>query len=131
MWKYGTIKLWCLLFTIFNHLLTVPPLSQLRISRGISFAYARDLVIDDNDDTNNEKFIPNMFNFASHSAGAVIIDKAPSTAKGYSNLLNDDKDKYNICPCNEKRWVVIGLSEDILINSVAMANYEKYSSIEY
>ena len=48
--------------------------------------------------------------------------------KGYSNLLNDDKDKYAIALCSEKKWVVIGLSEDILISNVIIANYEKYSS---
>lgn len=79
---------------------------------------------EDNDDDNQK----GMFNFASHAAGAVILDKSPSSSKGFSNLLNDDKDKYAIASCSEKKWVVIGLSEDILVKTVVVANYEKYSS---
>lgn len=79
---------------------------------------------EDNDDDNQK----GMFNFASHAAGAVILDKSPANAKGFSNLLNDDKDKYAIATCSEKKWVVIGLSEDILVKTVVLANYEKYSS---
>jgi hypothetical protein len=48
---------------------------------------------------------------------------------GYSHLLSGDRDKYGISPCDEKKWVVIGLSEDVLVTSVALANFEKYSSM--
>ena len=68
------------------------------------------------------------FNFASHAAGAVVLDKSAS-AKGFHNLLDDDKDKYAISPCIEEKWVVIGLSEDIVVSQVVIANYEKYSSM--
>lgn len=85
------------------------------------------LLVPDSED-NNDDNQKGMFNFASHAAGAVILDKSPSNAKGFSNLLNDDKDKYAIASCSEKKWVVIGLSEDILVKTVVVANYEKYSS---
>jgi hypothetical protein len=85
------------------------------------------MVKDMDDESDARKTL--YFNFASHTAGAVILDKSPAAAKGFHNLLNSDKDKYGISPCNEKKWVVIGLSEDILITSVAVANYEKYSSM--
>ena len=68
------------------------------------------------------------FNFALNTAGAVILDKSPSNAKGYSNILNNDEDEYAIAPCSDQKWVVIGLSEDIVISEVVIANYEKYSS---
>jgi len=68
------------------------------------------------------------FNFASHAAGAVVLDKSAS-AKGFHNLLDDDKDKYGISPCVEEKWVVVGLSEDIVVSQVVLANYEKYSSM--
>mmetsp|Transcript_14890 Transcript_14890/g.20759 ORF Transcript_14890/g.20759 Transcript_14890/m.20759 type:complete len:859 (-) Transcript_14890:1844-4420(-) len=48
--------------------------------------------------------------------------------KGTSNLLNSDRDKYAIAPCEEKKVVVISLSEDILVEKVKLANYERYSS---
>ena len=37
--------------------------------------------------------------------------------------------RYGISPCSDKKWVVIGLSEDIVVKSVVIANYEKYSSM--
>ena len=78
------------------------------------------------EETSSKK--PRAFNFASHDAGAIVLDKAAS-AKGFNNLLDDDKDKYGISPCSDKKWVVIGLSEDIVVTSVVIANYEKYSSM--
>ena len=56
-----------------------------------------------------------MFNFASHAAGAIILGQSPASAKGFNNLLNNDKDKYGISACSEKKWVVIGLSEVFFI----------------
>lgn len=86
---------------------------------------------DDDDDTGlsskNTETVK-MFNFASHAAGAVVINFSPDSSKGYHNLLNDDRDKYATAPCNEKKWVVIGLSEDVLVSTVIVANYEKFSS---
>jgi hypothetical protein len=40
----------------------------------------------------------------------------------------NDKDKYALTPCEDKKWVVIGLSEDIQIKTIIMAHYEKFSS---
>jgi len=68
-----------------------------------------------------------LVDYASKSAGALILEKS-SSMKGTSNLLNGDKDKYAIAPCNDKKFVVIGLSEDILVKQVKLANYERYSS---
>eukprot|EP00934_Nitzschia_sp_Nitz4_P007932 Nitzschia sp. Nitz4//scaffold1_size375055//181955//184669//NITZ4_000273-RA/size375055-processed-gene-0.361-mRNA-1//1//CDS//3329541036//7922//frame0 len=65
--------------------------------------------------------------YASKSAGALIIEKSTSF-QGTSNLLNGDKDKYAIAPCEDKRFVVISLSEDILVKQIKLANYERFSS---
>jgi hypothetical protein len=65
--------------------------------------------------------------YASRSAGAIILEKS-HTFKGTSNLLNSDRDRYAIAPCQDKKYVVIGLSEDILVKTVKLANYERYSS---
>ena len=48
------------------------------------------------DDENHSKFNSHSINFASHTSGAVVLDKSPPSAKGYSNLLNDDKVSLNI-----------------------------------
>lgn len=100
--------------------------AMLRLSY---FVVCEEKMVPDLDDDSNTRSSKNIFNFASQAAGAVVLDKSPTTAKGYSHLLNDDKDKYGISACDEKKWVVIGLSEDILVTSIALANYEKYSSM--
>ena len=53
-----------------------------------------------------------VVNFASISAGAVVLEASPKST-GYHHLLSNDKDKYGIGVCSEKKWVVIGLSEDV------------------
>eukprot|EP01041_Mallomonas_annulata_P008790 gene8790-18184_t len=68
-----------------------------------------------------------IVNFASVTAGAVVLESSPQSV-GYNNLLSEDKDKYGISPCSEKKWVVISLSEDIMVTTIVMTNYEKYSS---
>jgi Sad1 / UNC-like C-terminal len=69
-----------------------------------------------------------LVDYASKSAGAVILDSS-SNFQGTSNLLHQDRDKYAIVPCEEKlKYVVVGLSEDILVKQIAIANYERYSS---
>ncbi len=68
-----------------------------------------------------------LVDYASKSAGALIIEKS-SGFKGTSNLLNADKDRYAIAPCEEKKFVVISLSEDILVKQIKLSNYERFSS---
>ena len=69
-----------------------------------------------------------VVDYASKAAGELVLEKSPNL-KGTSNLLNNDNDKYAIAPCDEERkYVVIGLSEDILVKQIVLANYERYSS---
>ena len=49
-----------------------------------------------------------LVDYASKSAGALILEKSPSM-KGASNLLNGDNDQYAIVPCADKKFVVVGL----------------------
>jgi hypothetical protein len=79
----------------------------------------------DEDDDNNITYT--SVDYASKSAGALIIEKS-SSFKGTSNLLNGDKDKYAIAPCEDKKFVVVSLSEDILVKQIKLANYERFSS---
>ncbi len=66
-------------------------------------------------------------NFAAQAAGAVVLSKN-NEAKGSKHLLNDDDDKYFMSPCSEPTFVVIGLSEDCIVQQVILSNYERYSS---
>jgi hypothetical protein len=68
-------------------------------------------------------------NYASKDAGAVILAQSPEYKGSASNLLVSDKDKYALIPCGvTPKIVVIGLSEDILPNRIALSNFETYSS---
>ncbi|CAB9499791.1 SUN domain-containing protein [Seminavis robusta] len=83
--------------------------------------------------TKKEKTEPELnkilqVDYASKSAGALVLEKS-SNFKGTSNLLNGDRDRYAIAPCSENpKFVVVSLSEDILVKQVKLANYELYSS---
>jgi hypothetical protein len=66
-------------------------------------------------------------NFAAQAAGAVVLAKNPE-AKGSKHLLNDDEDKYFMSPCSEPTFVVVGLSEDCIVQQLIISNYERYSS---
>ncbi len=67
-------------------------------------------------------------NYAAEKAGAVVL-QASEALVGAKNLLDDDKDKYARSPCEQSKWVIINLSEDIRIHALVLANYEKFSSM--
>jgi hypothetical protein len=67
------------------------------------------------------------FNFAAYDVGAKILDSSPE-AKKTSRILNEDKDNYMLIPRTvKKKWITIELSEEILMHSFALANFEYYS----
>ncbi|XP_051129873.1 SUN domain-containing protein 4-like isoform X2 [Andrographis paniculata] len=68
------------------------------------------------------------YNYASASKGAKILNYNKE-AKGASNILNRDKDKYLRNPCStEEKFVVIELSEETLVDAIEIANFEHHSS---
>ena len=82
----------------------------------------------DDDDEDEDLTDRVSVDYASKTAGALIIEKS-SDFKGTSNLMIGDRDKYAIVPCSEERkYVVLSLSEDILVKVIKLANYERFSS---
>ena len=73
---------------------------------------ARMVPNDEDEDVGVSEIKKRVVNFASVSAGAVVLESSPQSNK-FHNLLNDDKDKYGMTQCAEKKWVVLGLSEDV------------------
>ena len=68
------------------------------------------------------------FNFASLDAGGQIM-KANPEAKSASALLKEDRDVYMLNTCQAKnKFLVVELSESILVETVAIANFEFFSS---
>ncbi|GMQ01956.1 hypothetical protein CsSME_00048400 [Camellia sinensis var. sinensis] len=68
------------------------------------------------------------YNYASASKGAKVLSYNKE-AKGASNILCRDKDKYLRSPCSaEEKFVIIELSEETLVDTIEIANFEHYSS---
>jgi hypothetical protein len=68
------------------------------------------------------------FNFASFDCAATIV-KTNSEAKSAMSILVENKDSYLLNPCSApNKFVVVELCQDILVDSVVLANYEFFSS---
>ncbi|KAJ1284168.1 hypothetical protein BS78_03G184400 [Paspalum vaginatum] len=68
------------------------------------------------------------YNYAAASKGAKVLGHNKE-AKGAANILGGDKDKYLRNPCSaDDKFVVVELSEETLVDTVALANLEHYSS---
>ncbi|TKY68229.1 slp1 protein [Spatholobus suberectus] len=68
------------------------------------------------------------YNYASASKGAKVLG-SNKEAKGASNILSRDKDKYLRNPCStEEKFVIIELSEETLVDTIEIANFEHHSS---
>ncbi|CAE6179916.1 unnamed protein product [Arabidopsis arenosa] len=68
------------------------------------------------------------YNYASAMKGAKVVDHNKE-AKGTSNVLGKDHDKYLRNPCSvSDKYVVIELAEETLVDTVRIANLEHYSS---
>ncbi|CAA0831566.1 Galactose-binding protein [Striga hermonthica] len=68
------------------------------------------------------------YNYASASKGAKVVSYNKE-AKGASNILNGDKDKYLRNPCStEQKFVVIELSEETMVDTIEISNFEHHSS---
>lgn len=68
------------------------------------------------------------YNYASASKGAKVL-ASNKESKGASNILGKDKDKYLRNPCSaEEKFVIIELSEETLVDTIKIANFEHHSS---
>ena len=66
---------------------------------------------------------------ANKSSGALILEKSPNF-EGTSNLLTNNRDLYAMVPCEVEgtKYIIVGLSEDILIKRIKLSSFERYSS---
>ncbi|XP_078434453.1 galactose-binding protein [Wolffia australiana] len=68
------------------------------------------------------------YNYASAAKGAKVL-AFNKEAKGGSNILDKDKDKYLRNPCSvEEKFIIIELSEETLVDTIEIVNFEHYSS---
>ena len=64
------------------------------------------------------------YNYAAASKGAKVLS-SNKESKGATSILSPDNDKYLMNPCStEDKFVVIELSEETLVNTIKIANFE-------
>ncbi|KAK4668035.1 uncharacterized protein QC764_702430 [Podospora pseudoanserina] len=69
------------------------------------------------------------FSFSSFDAGATILKTSPG-AKNAKAILVENKDTYMLLECHRKnKFVIVELSDDILVDTVVLANFEFFSSM--
>ena len=68
------------------------------------------------------------FNYASFDCAAAVL-KANPEAKGSSSILDENRDRYMLNKCGaSNKFVIVELCEDILVDTVVLANFEYFSS---
>jgi hypothetical protein len=68
------------------------------------------------------------FNYASFDCAATVLKKN-GECKGPNSILLENKDSYMLNPCKAKnKFFIVELCNDILIDTVALGNYEFFSS---
>lgn len=69
------------------------------------------------------------FSYASFDAGATILKTSPG-AKNPKAILTEYKDSYMLLECAMKnKFFIVELSDDILVDTVVLANFEFFSSM--
>lgn len=69
------------------------------------------------------------FNYASFDCAATVLKTNPK-AKSTSSILVENKDSYMLTECAaENRFIIVELCEDILVDTIVLANYEFFSSM--
>ncbi|KAM5353743.1 hypothetical protein ACJ41O_000393 [Fusarium nematophilum] len=69
------------------------------------------------------------FSYSSFDAGATVLKTSPG-AKNPRAILVENKDSYMLLECSAKsKFVIVELSDDVLIDTVVLANFEFFSSM--
>ncbi|KAJ5087853.1 hypothetical protein N7456_011469 [Penicillium angulare] len=69
------------------------------------------------------------FNYASFDCAATVL-KTNRECKGSSSVLVENKDSYMLNECRaQNKFLILELCDDILVDTVVLANYEFFSSI--
>lgn len=74
--------------------------------------------------------LKHRFNFASFDCAAAVHRSNPS-AKFASSILSEKKDRYMLSPCptdsKEGQFVIVELCDEIMVDTLVLANYEFFS----
>ncbi|KAF3214250.1 hypothetical protein TWF106_009309 [Orbilia oligospora] len=79
--------------------------------------------------TDAGKTCKERFNYASFDCAATVHKTNPES-KGASSILVENKDSYMLNKCGAKnKFIIVELCDDILVDTVVLANYEFFSSM--
>lgn len=68
------------------------------------------------------------FSYSSFDGGATILKTSPG-AQNPKSILVENKDAYMLFTCSQQnKFVIVELSEDVLVDTVVLANFEFFSS---
>lgn len=73
------------------------------------------------------KSLKERFNYASIDCAATVR-KVNKQAKGAQSILYESKDQYLLNKCSADKFVIINLCEQIVVDTIVMANFEFFSS---
>ncbi|KAI8349221.1 UNC-like C-terminal-domain-containing protein [Choanephora cucurbitarum] len=73
------------------------------------------------------KSLKERFNYASTDCAATVR-KVNKQAKGAQSILYESKDQYLLNKCSADKFVIINLCEQIVVDTIVMANFEFFSS---
>jgi hypothetical protein len=69
------------------------------------------------------------FSYSSFDAGATVLKSSPGS-KNAKAILAENKDSYMLLECAaESKYVIVELSDDILVDTIVLANFEFFSSM--
>ncbi|KAK2605394.1 hypothetical protein N8I77_008233 [Diaporthe amygdali] len=69
------------------------------------------------------------FSYSSFDGGATVLKTSPG-AQNAKAILVENKDSYMLFTCSqENKFVIVELSEDILVDTIVLANFEFFSSM--
>ena len=78
--------------------------------------------------SNYGKTSKERFNYASFDCAAGVL-KANPEARGSSSILDENRDRYMLNKCGAPaKFVIVEMCEDILVDTVVLANFEFFSS---
>jgi Sad1 / UNC-like C-terminal len=68
------------------------------------------------------------FNYASFDCAAAVLKSNPE-ARGSSSILDENRDRYMLNKCSAtNQFVIVEMCEDILVDTIVLANFEFFSS---
>ncbi|CAG8615473.1 1727_t:CDS:2 [Paraglomus brasilianum] len=67
------------------------------------------------------------FNYASHVCAAMVLNTNTGARSAHA-ILTESKDQYMLNECDAGKFVVVQLCNDILIDTIVLANFEFFSS---